>query len=112
MTTTPRLRRTDPAAEYCGFKKSTFEKWRCTGEGPDFIRRGKSVFYDIEDLDRWLAALPRYGSTSEADAAKHAEAKLVEPLPARVAADQRPGPTWPPNSDEAAGRGNMPGISQ
>ena len=69
-----RLLRTAPAAEHCGFKKSTFEKWRCTGEGPDFIRRGKSVFYDIEDLDRWLADLPRFSSTSEADAARQREA--------------------------------------
>ena len=80
MTNLPRLLRTDPAARHCGFRQSTFEKWRCTGEGPKFIRRGKSVFYDIEDLNQWLKDLPRYGSTSEADAAKHAEAKLAEPF--------------------------------
>ena len=69
MQTNSRLLRTSAAAQRCGFTKSTFEKWRCTGEGPKFIRRGKSVFYDIEDLDKWLCDLPRYGSTSEADAA-------------------------------------------
>ena len=70
----PRLLRTADAAQYCGFAKSSFEKFRCYGGGSRFIRRGKSVFYHIEDLDAWLAALPRYQNTSEADAAQDAEA--------------------------------------
>ncbi|MCH8198676.1 MAG: NYN domain-containing protein, partial [Chloroflexi bacterium] len=32
--------------------KSTLEKLRCTGGGPRFIRRGKAVYYAIDDLDR------------------------------------------------------------
>ncbi len=73
MHDTPRLLRTRAAAAYCGFAKSTFEKMRVYGGGPHFIRRG-GVYYDIRDLDDWLAALPRYGSTSEADIASEAEA--------------------------------------
>ncbi len=73
METAPRLLRTLDAARYCGFSKSTFEKWRCVGGGPAFIRRGKAVYYDIQNLDDWLAALPRYRSTSEADAAREAD---------------------------------------
>ncbi len=69
MQTTPRLLRTADAARYCGFSKSTFEKLRCTGAGATFIRRGKAVYYDVRDLDDWLASLPRFRSTSEADAA-------------------------------------------
>ncbi len=71
MHDTPRLLRTRAAAAYCGFAKSTFEKMRVYGGGPRFIRRG-GVYYDIRDLDDWLAALPRYGSTSEADIASEA----------------------------------------
>ena len=71
---TPRLLRTREAASYCGFSKSSFEKWRCVGGGPRFIRRGKSVYYAVADLDGWLASLPRYRSTSEADAARKQEA--------------------------------------
>ncbi len=71
MEITPRLLRTPEAARYCGFSKSTFEKLRCYGGGPDFIRRGKSVLYTIDDLDRWLEALPRFSNTSEADIAEH-----------------------------------------
>ena len=67
MENSPRLLRTRDAASYCGLAKSTLEKLRCTGGGPQFTRRGKAVFYPIECLDEFLAALPRFGSTSEAD---------------------------------------------
>jgi len=43
----PRLLRTADAARYCGFAKSSFEKFRCYGGGSRFIRRGRSVFYDL-----------------------------------------------------------------
>jgi hypothetical protein len=73
MQTIPRFHRTRPAAEYCGFAKSTFEKMRVYGNGPRFVRRGSAVYYDIRDLDEWLASLPRYDSTTEADAARETE---------------------------------------
>ena len=60
--------RTADAAEHCGSAKSTFDKLRCSGDGPPFIRRGRTILYDRSDLDAWLASLPRYKSTSEADA--------------------------------------------
>ncbi len=69
MQGTPRLLRTRQAAQYCGFAKSTFEKMRVYGGGPRFIRRG-GVYYDSRDLDDWLASLPRFRSTSEADTAE------------------------------------------
>ena len=70
METAPRLLRTRDASRYCGLAKSTMEKLRCTGGGPNFCRRGKAVYYDIRDLDEYLSNLPRFGSTSEADAAR------------------------------------------
>ena len=72
METTPRLLRTRDAARYCGLAKSTLEKLRCYGGGPQFTRRGKAVFYPIESLDEYLASLPRFNSTSEADANQEA----------------------------------------
>mgnify|MGYP003681822798 FL=1 len=42
------------AASYCGLSKSTFDKYRLTGEGPIFIKLGRSVVYDTFDLDEWL----------------------------------------------------------
>ncbi len=69
MESIPRLLRTRDAARYCGLAKSTLEKLRCTGGGPKFTRRGKAVFYPIECLNEYIASLPRFNSTSEADTA-------------------------------------------
>ncbi len=66
----PRLLRTRDAAQYCGLKKSTLEKLRCYGGGPRFIRRSRSVFYPLVELNAWLNGLTRFRNTSEADAAR------------------------------------------
>ncbi len=57
--------RTPEAATYCGSTKSTLEKLRVTGGGPTFIKMGRTVVYDTEDLDAWLVSR-RHRSTSEA----------------------------------------------
>jgi len=59
----PRLRTADAAA-YCGSTKSTFEKYRLTGEGATYSKLGRVVVYDIADLDAWLESKKRR-STSE-----------------------------------------------
>lgn len=55
--------RSQNAAAYCGLSKSTFDKYRITGEGPVFLKLGRSVVYDTADLDVWLHAR-RQKSTS------------------------------------------------
>lgn len=65
MDLSPRLLRTPTAATYCGYSASTFEKMRCRGDGPRYVQRSRAVFYDLRDLDEWLATLPRYTSTAE-----------------------------------------------
>ena len=57
--------RTADAAAYCGSTKSTFEKYRLTGEGAAYSKLGRVVVYDIADLDAWLESKKRR-STSEA----------------------------------------------
>ena len=52
------------AAPYCGQSKSTFDKYRLTGEGPVFLKLGRSVVYDTRDLDAWLKS-KRRTSTSD-----------------------------------------------
>ena len=52
------------AAEYCGISVAYLAKLRVTGNGPVFIRLGRRVVYDSDDLDAWLAAGRRH-STSE-----------------------------------------------
>ena len=56
--------RTGAAADYVGYAESTLEKKRLTGDGPPFIRLGRTIVYDTADLDRWLAAR-RATSTSD-----------------------------------------------
>ena len=60
---TRRLRTADAAA-YCGSTKSTFEKYRLTGEGPVYSKIGRVVVYDPTDLDAWLDS-KKHKSTSE-----------------------------------------------
>ncbi|HEY8596257.1 MAG TPA: helix-turn-helix domain-containing protein [Devosiaceae bacterium] len=59
----PKLR-TREAASYTGLAKSTLEKLRVTGGGCPYIRIGRVVLYDPDDLDRWLASHRRM-STSD-----------------------------------------------
>ncbi len=56
--------RTADAAAYCGSTKSTFEKYRLTGEGAAYSKLGRVVVYDVIDLDAWLESKKRR-STSE-----------------------------------------------
>ncbi len=56
--------RTADAAAYCGLSKSTLDKYRLTGDGPAFLKLGRSVVYDRADLEAWLNAR-RFNSTAE-----------------------------------------------
>jgi excisionase family DNA binding protein len=56
--------RTREAATYTGLAKSTLEKLRVTGGGCPYMRVGRVVVYDPDDLDAWLAS-HRRTSTSE-----------------------------------------------
>jgi excisionase family DNA binding protein len=59
-----RMLRTREAAAYTGLAKSTLEKLRVHGGGCPYIRLGRVVVYDPDDLDAWLAA-HRRTSTSD-----------------------------------------------
>ena len=58
--------RTPEAARYTGLAKSTLEKLRVTGDGSPFIRIGRAVLYDPDDLDAWLAANRRKSTSDHA----------------------------------------------
>lgn len=51
---------TKEASHYTGWSKSYFDHIRITGRlrnltpGPPFIKKGRRVLYDINDLDAWL----------------------------------------------------------
>lgn len=61
----PRMK-TQAASNYTGLAESTLEKMRVRGNGCPFIRIGRAVLYDPDDLDNWLTA-NRRKSTSDQD---------------------------------------------
>jgi predicted DNA-binding transcriptional regulator AlpA len=55
------------AAAYCGSSASTFAKLRLYGGGPAYVKLGRRVVYDPNDLDGWLTS-NRRASTSDIQA--------------------------------------------
>ena len=49
-----RLMKTEDAAEYLGLSIRTLENWRYQGRGPQVVKMGRTVRYDLRDLDRWI----------------------------------------------------------
>ncbi|MGH6774581.1 helix-turn-helix transcriptional regulator [Brucella tritici] len=45
--------RVKQAAAYLGLSKSTMDKLRHFGGGPRYFKLGRSVIYDVADLDAW-----------------------------------------------------------
>ena len=68
-TQSKRWLRTPEAADYCGLTKSTFDKYRITGEGPVFVKRGRAVIYDLTDLDNWMEEGKRRSTSQSEEAA-------------------------------------------
>lgn len=52
------------AAELLGVKAATLRKWRCTGEGPEFIKVGRLARYAPAAIERFKRARTRR-STSD-----------------------------------------------
>ncbi|QKC86063.1 DNA-binding protein [Mesorhizobium sp. NZP2077] len=49
-----KMLRTDGAALHVGLSVSTLEKLRLTGDGPEYIKLGRTVVYSPSDLDSWM----------------------------------------------------------
>lgn len=64
FNTENRWLRTKEAAAYVGLSKSTLEKLRVTGDGPEYAALGRVIVYQIQDLDEWISAHKRR-STSD-----------------------------------------------
>jgi predicted DNA-binding transcriptional regulator AlpA len=60
-----RMLSTPEAASYCGSSASTLAKLRLYGGGPDYIKLGRRVVYDLADLDRWLTSHRRASTSDE-----------------------------------------------
>ena len=64
MTIRHDLMTTEEAALYVRLSPRTLERYRVTGEGPQFLKVGRLVFYRRCDLDDWLEKTVRR-STSD-----------------------------------------------
>ncbi|MBF0154643.1 MAG: helix-turn-helix domain-containing protein [Magnetococcales bacterium] len=64
-TPLPKLRR-PAAASFLGISLSTLEKFATFGGGPVFYKLGRTVVYDVADLEVWLNER-KVSSTSEID---------------------------------------------
>jgi len=62
------------AARYLGLAVSTLAKMRCWGGSPTFLRLGRKIGYQRDDLDKWLAARR---ATNTSDAAHRLPPKLT-----------------------------------
>ncbi len=60
---------TREAAAWLNLSPKTLERYRVSGEGPDFLRTGYRVRYLLEDLEKWASAR-RWTSTSGERAAR------------------------------------------
>ena len=69
-----RLRPKD-AAQYIGWSESTLAKKRMAGDGPAYIKLGRSVLYELDELDRFLASRRR---TSTSDLGQNAQDQLAK----------------------------------
>lgn len=50
---------TETAAAYLKLSPYTLERWRWSGEGPNYLKLGRSVRYRKEDLDAFVAQSAR-----------------------------------------------------
>jgi len=60
--------KTEAAAAFLQVKPATLEQWRWRGNGPLFVKVGRSVIYQKKDLEAYIEARV-FRSTTEAQAA-------------------------------------------
>ena len=59
-----KLKDVNEAADILAASPITLNHWRCTGEGPAFVKIGRLVRYDVADLAAWIQSR-KVQSTSE-----------------------------------------------
>ena len=53
------LLNTDQAAQRLGLSPRTLERYRVTGEGPEYLKIGRAIRYTVSALERWLKGCKR-----------------------------------------------------
>ena len=64
------LLNTDQAAQRLGLSPRTLERYRVTGEGPEYLKIGRAVRYTASALERWLKGCTRRSTSDDGRASK------------------------------------------
>lgn len=64
----PRWAGTQATAEHINVSESHLNNMRVRGDGPPFVKMGRKVLYDLNEVDAWLCQ-KRRRSTTEGEAA-------------------------------------------
>ena len=60
-----RMLRVADAAAILNLSISTLNKLRCSGDGPPYMKIGRAVLYEPNDLNSWLAGRRRHSTSDE-----------------------------------------------
>ncbi len=64
------LLNTEQTAQRLGLSPRTLERYRVTGEGPDYLKIGRAVRYAASALERWLKGCKRRSTSDDGRASK------------------------------------------
>ena len=70
MTDECMLLNTEQAAKRFGLSPRTLERYRVTGEGPEYVKLGHAVRYSVSALRRWLKARTRRSTSDDGRGSK------------------------------------------
>lgn len=70
MNDTLTLLNTEEAAKRLGLSPRTLERYRVTGEGPEFLKMGRAVRYTVAKLNEWLEGCMRRSTSDDGRALK------------------------------------------
>ena len=64
------LLNTEQTAQRLGLSPRTLERYRVTGEGPEYFKMGHAVRYTVSALERWLKGCKRRSTSDDGRASK------------------------------------------
>ncbi len=64
------LLNTEQTAQRLGLSPRTLERYRVTGEGPEYLKMGHAVRYTASALKRWLKGCTRRSTSDDGRATK------------------------------------------
>ena len=69
------LLNTEQTAQRLGLSPRTLERYRVTGEGPEYLKIGRAVRYTASALGRWLKGCTRRSTSDDGRASKKTRKK-------------------------------------